>query len=236
MAEAEQVPVNANISTDTKVSAIWLTQLMHQEAIDALFASRHLTITSAIKTSSAKDVAGIFPTADDLPAFDAKFRTVLTERQERTEAVLGSYTDTSDTAGQAFYNAHKAEFACASGKNVAHILVTTAAAAQAILDQLHTGASFATLAEKDSTDTQSGAQGGNLGCLTASEFVPAFQTAAEAAPVGTPIGPVHSQFGYHVILVTKAVELVPSIAVAGTAASARTARSDDGPRPRSTRC
>ena len=34
--------------------------------------------------------------------------------------------------------------------------------------------------------------------------MPAFQTAAERAPFDTPIGPVKSQFGYHVILVTHA--------------------------------
>ena len=66
------------------------------------------------------------------------------------------------------------------------------------------GASFATLAQEKSTDTTSGAQGGALGCLTPGAFVPAFQTAAEAAPFDTPVGPVQSQFGYHVILVTHA--------------------------------
>ena len=83
----------------------------------------------------------------------------------------------------------------------------TQAAAEAILTQLKGGASFATLAQQDSTDKTSGAQGGALGCLAPSEFVAPFQTAADKAPVGTPVGPVHSQFGYHVILVTKATSL-----------------------------
>jgi len=196
--------VNPNVSVDTSVSAIWLSQLIHQQAIDSLFASRHLKVTPALQASAAKDVVNIFPTANIYPAFDATFRATLTDRQARTEALLASYTDTSPAAGQAFYNAHKSEFACASGKDVAHILVATQAKAQLILDQIRAGAPFATLAEQDSTDTASGAQGGALGCLAPGEFVPAFETAAEKAPVGTPIGPVHSQFGYHIILVTRA--------------------------------
>ncbi|MGO9872916.1 MAG: peptidylprolyl isomerase [Acidimicrobiia bacterium] len=202
--EQNKFTVNPNVSVDTSVSAIWLSQLIHQQAIDSLFASRHLKVTPALAASAAKDVVNIFPTADIYPAFDATFRATLTARQARTEALLASYTNTSPAAGQAFYNAHKSEFACASGKDVAHILVATDAKAQLILDQIKAGASFATLAEQDSTDTASGAQGGALGCLAPGEFVPAFETAAEKAPVGTPIGPVHSQFGYHIILVTPA--------------------------------
>jgi hypothetical protein len=196
--------VSKNVSADTAVSAIWLTQLIHQQAIDVLFASRHLKVSSATQTQAGKDVVKIFPTATIYPAFDSNFRATLTDRQARTEAFLSSYTDTSDAAGQKYFDAHKSKFACASGKNVAHILVATQAKAQDLLNQLKAGAAFATLAQKNSTDTQSGAQGGALGCLITGEFVPAFESAAEAAPLGTPVGPVHSQFGYHVILVTAA--------------------------------
>jgi hypothetical protein len=197
--------VSTNISADTAVTAIWLSQLIHQQAIDSLFATYHLKVTSALETTAAKDVVNIFPTATIYPAFDSKFRATLAARQARTEALLKHFTDTSDAAGEAYYNAHLSTFACASGKDVAHILVTTQAKAQSILDQLKAGALFGTLAQQDSTDTGSAPQGGALGCLKAGEFVPAFQNAADIAPIGVPIGPVHSQFGYHVILVTRAV-------------------------------
>ena len=113
-----QFAVNSNLSTDTKVTAIWLIQLIHQQAIDELFATHHLKITPALRTQAGKDVVGIFPAATIFPAFDAKFRATLTDRQARTEALLGAYTDTSDAAGQKYYDAHQAQFACASGKNV----------------------------------------------------------------------------------------------------------------------
>ena len=128
--------VSKDVSADTSVSAIWLSQLIHQQAIDALFASRHLKVTSAIRTRATTDVAQIFPTATIFPAFDAKFRATLTDRQARTEQLLTSYSDTSDAAGQKYFDAHKAQFACASGKNVAHILVKTAEAAQAMFNEM----------------------------------------------------------------------------------------------------
>jgi hypothetical protein len=219
--------VNSDLSVDTALSAIWLSQLIHQQAIDQLVKSRGAKITPAIQAQAAQDVVNLFPTADIYPAFDKKYQAELTARQARTEALLASYTDTSDAAGQKYFDAHKAEFACASGRDVAHILVKTEAEAQAIIDQLKGGADFATLAKEKSTDTTSGAQGGALGCLQSGAFVAAFQTAAEKAPFDVPTGPVKSQFGYHVILATHAVtdyasaraQVQQALAQAGSAAA-----------------
>ena len=193
--------VSHDLSADTRLTAIWLTQLIHQEAIDDLFATRHLHVTTAMRTKAQTDAA--FPDPTIFKTFSKKFITTMTERTSRTESLLDSYTDTSDAAGEAYLQSHAAQFACASGKDVAHILVKTQAAAQAIEDQLAAGASFATLAKQDSTDP-SASKGGLLGCLTTGEFLASFQKAAEAATLGTPTAPVHTSFGYHVILVTKA--------------------------------
>ena len=54
------------------------------------------------------------------------------------------------------------------------ILVKTQADAQAILAQLKGGADFAALAKAKSLDTQSGANGGDLGTVYVGQFVPAF--------------------------------------------------------------
>jgi len=192
-----------DLSADSKLTAIWLTQLIQQATIDELFAARHLKVTAEGRARAAKSAAGFFPAETIFPAFSEKFRSTLIDRQARSEALLASYTKTSDADGEAYFRANQATFGCASGKNVAHILVKTQAEAQTILDQLAAGGSFATLAAQKSTDG-SAQQGGKLGCLKAGEFVPAFQSAAETAPVGTPVGPVKTQFGYHVILATKA--------------------------------
>jgi hypothetical protein len=200
----QQFAISHDLSADSKITAIWLTQLIQQETIDELFATRHLHVTAAARAAAATTAASFFPGPTIFPAFSASFRATLTDRQARSEAVLASYTDTSDTAGEAYFRSHQSTFGCVSGKNVAHILVASQAKAQAIMDRLAAGASFATLATQNSTDKGSAQLGGSLGCLKAGEFIPAFQSAADTAPIGTPIGPVKTKYGFHAILVTKA--------------------------------
>jgi len=197
-------PINGDVTTGSNVAAVWLGNLIHQKAIDALFDARKLTVSPEQLSSAAANMTQIFPTPDAYSGFPAKFREELVDREARREALITSYVDTSDKAGQKYFQEHESQFTCASGRDVAHILVATRAEAQQILDQLRNGSDFATLAKQKSTDTGSGAQGGKLGCLTPGGFVAPFQSAAESAPFGSPVGPVQSQYGYHVILVTHA--------------------------------
>lgn len=70
-----------------------------------------------------------------------------------------------------------------------------------LLAQIKGGAKFADLAEKESDDTGSGANGGDLGEFSHGQMVPEFETVAFATPVGQISEPVKSAFGYHIILV-----------------------------------
>lgn len=81
-----------------------------------------------------------------------------------------------------------------------HILVPTEKKAKEIINQLNHGAKFATLAKKYSTDS-SKSQGGELGWFSPDQMVPAFSQAVEHLKKGqyTKV-PVHTQFGWHVIL------------------------------------
>jgi parvulin-like peptidyl-prolyl isomerase len=81
-----------------------------------------------------------------------------------------------------------------------HILVATEQEATDVAGRLEAGEDFATLAGELSTDTGSGAQGGDLGCQTAETYVEEFATALSAAEVNVPTAPVESQFGWHIIL------------------------------------
>ena len=62
--------------------------------------------------------------------------------------------------------------------------------------------SFADVARKESQDPGSAAQGGDLGFFTPSAMVKPFADAVFGAKKGDIVGPVASEFGYHVILVT----------------------------------
>ena len=140
-----------------------------------------------------------------IPAFDAKFRATLTDRQARTEALLASYTDTSDAAGQKLLQRAQVAVRVRVGQERRAHPRRDAGEAQAdprpaqgrrvVRDARAAG--LDRHAERRRRVARSVAS-------TPGEFVPAFQTAADAAPFDTPIGPVHSQFGYHVILVTHA--------------------------------
>ncbi|MBP3846621.1 peptidylprolyl isomerase [bacterium] len=61
---------------------------------------------------------------------------------------------------------------------------------------------FVEYAKKYSQDTTSAQKGGDLGYFEAKVMVPEFSKAAFAAKPNTVVGPVKTQFGYHVILVT----------------------------------
>ena len=117
----------------------------------------------------------------------------------------------SDAELRAQYDAgtEASGFVCSS-----HILVETEAEADAILDQLEGGADFAELAASESIDTGSGANGGSLPCDLTSNFesayVPEFVEAALAAEIGEPVGPVKSEFGYHIIVLRPSDQVDPA--------------------------
>lgn len=70
---------------------------------------------------------------------------------------------------------------------------------QALID---TGAEFGEVARLMSEDAGSGARGGDLGWFGRDRMVKEFEDAAFAARIGRIVGPVESQFGYHLIEVT----------------------------------
>ncbi len=85
--------------------------------------------------------------------------------------------------------------------NASHILVATQEEADAIKAELAAGGDFAEIAKAKSTDTGSGANGGDLGWFGLGMMVKPFEDAVVAAKVGEVTGPVKSDFGFHLILV-----------------------------------
>jgi len=83
-----------------------------------------------------------------------------------------------------------------------HILVKTEAEAKDILSKINAGDSFETLAKKFST-CPSGKKGGDLGMFGKGMMVPEFEEASFKAKAGEVVGPVKTQFGYHIIKVTE---------------------------------
>ena len=84
--------------------------------------------------------------------------------------------------------------------NAAHILVNSEKDAQNIMARIEKGEKFEDLAKRFSK-CPSKSKGGNLGWFGKGDMVPEFETAAFAAKKGEVVGPVKTQFGYHLILV-----------------------------------
>jgi peptidyl-prolyl cis-trans isomerase C len=85
----------------------------------------------------------------------------------------------------------------------------TEAEAKAKADDLRkklvAGADFAEMAKKESDDTESGKNGGDLGAFSHGQMVPEFEQAAFNAKVGEITPAVKTQFGYHIIKVEEKV-------------------------------
>ena len=95
----------------------------------------------------------------------------------------------------------------ASAKNIStvcanHILVPTEMDAIKLKSQINNFDDFQYYAKMYST-CPSGRQGGSLGCFGRGQMVKPFEDAAFNGEVGKVIGPVETQFGYHLIWVTR---------------------------------
>ncbi|MFO7618635.1 MAG: peptidylprolyl isomerase, partial [Thermoplasmata archaeon] len=82
-----------------------------------------------------------------------------------------------------------------------HILVDKKTDADKLMEKLKSGSNFEDLARKHSS-CPSGKKGGDLGYFTRNRMVKEFETAAFAAKKGDIVGPVKTQFGWHIIKVT----------------------------------
>ena len=107
----------------------------------------------------------------------------------------------TDEALQKAYDERFKDAAPQKEYNAAHILVDNEEKAKELKKQLDEGGDFAELAKTNSTDTGSGAQGGDLGWFGLGMMVKPFEDAVVGAEIGKVTGPVKSDFGWHLVLV-----------------------------------
>lgn len=114
---------------------------------------------------------------------------------------------------EAYYTANTAEFerprtAFLSFVGVSRVLdasdsAAALARANAILDELRGGASFAEVAQRESADPGSAQLGGDLGTFGRGDMIPPFENAAFSIPLNTVSEPVLTVEGYHLIEVSR---------------------------------
>jgi len=89
-------------------------------------------------------------------------------------------------------------------RHVAHVLCKTEDEAAAALRRLQAGEAFDKVAAEVSTDPSASQNKGDLGWIRKKEMVAAFGDPVFAAPVGGLVGPLKSEFGWHVAKVWEA--------------------------------
>lgn len=86
-----------------------------------------------------------------------------------------------------------------------HILVDTEARCLQLKSEIEAGADFAEVAKRESS-CPSGQQGGDLGSFNPGQMVPEFDHVVFSGELNKVLGPVKTQFGYHLLEVTSRTE------------------------------
>jgi peptidyl-prolyl cis-trans isomerase C len=173
-------------STDTGITAEWLTELIHQKVFEAAFEAQHLKLSEADRTNAENEIKqGQSLLSKDFTKFSKPFQRKLVENQARIDVLLKGGT-------------------CPSDKLVAHVMFSTKADAENALATIKRDQKqFGAIARSGSLDTNAKSTSGMLGCLAPGVFPPQFEKAANDAPLGVTTGPVQAEGGYHLIYVTK---------------------------------
>jgi peptidyl-prolyl cis-trans isomerase C len=168
-------------------------QLPNEQVMEALLSR------VAVETALASEAraAGLDETTH------ARLRTAIDARSRLAEAQIRKVIAAASTeeARRAAYDVRVAAFEPVPEVRASHILVADEALAADLRKQLDGGASFADLAAAHGTDGTK-AQGGDLGWFEQAQMVPEFAAAAFEGEEGSFVGPIQTQFGWHLIHIT----------------------------------
>lgn len=104
---------------------------------------------------------------------------------------------------KAYYDANAQQFTKGATVNAKHILTDSEEKCAAILESIVKEEKTFEDAAKESSTCPSGAKGGDLGEFGRGQMVKEFEDVAFDAEIGHVVGPVKTQFGYHLIKVEK---------------------------------
>lgn len=198
----------SNGTLNSQLTAAWLQTLVEEQVVNRELERRDLRVTAADRARGQAAAASFLGDPAVLDGFPKWLQDKVIDRFAAREVLFGELgepvtDDAVQTAYQQFVEQQAAS--CPSGRFVAHILVDTRAEADALAAQLAGGADFTELARENSTDTASGANGGELGCVDGQQFVAPFAEVATNAPLDQLSAPVETEFGSHLIIVRDAI-------------------------------
>ncbi len=127
-----------------------------------------------------------------------KMKVELASHMAATKTIEGVTVDEAEE--KAFYEENKAQFVQGAKVSAKHILVDSEELANKVAEEIAAGKSFEDAAKEYST-CPSKDRGGDLGFFSKGQMVPEFEKAAFEGEMNKVLGPVQTQFGYHLILV-----------------------------------
>jgi peptidyl-prolyl cis-trans isomerase D len=117
--------------------------------------------------------------------------------------------EVSEAEIESYYDDHQDDFELPAQVDVKYVALTKAPLvedtvsanerAEGIRQELLGGADFAEVAQRESSDEASAADGGELGTFGRGQMVPAFDSAVFNAPLNRVLEPVQTSFGFHII-------------------------------------
>ncbi len=135
-------------------------------------------------------------------AFQIKWQTMQILMQAYFEQNASKW-DMSEKAVRNYYETHKDEFYQKPGAHTRHILTQTEGDALNAALEVYKTKDFAKVASEYSRDPNSANNGGDLGWVEKGMMVAPVEAAIEGASVGSLVGPVKSDYGWHIIEVTE---------------------------------
>ena len=136
-------------------------------------------------------------------SFREEVRTGLTVQKVQDEVAGGE--DPTEEELRAYYDENKeTQFTQPEQRCIRHILFNKDGEdlANDVKGEIEDGGDFAALAKEHSQDPSNKDKGGDLGCVPKGQFVPEFDDAAFGAEKGELLGPIETEFGFHLIEVT----------------------------------
>ncbi len=127
-----------------------------------------------------------------------KMKVELASHMAATSIIEGVRVEEAEE--KAFYEENPDLFEAQAQVSAKHILVENEDSANDIAKEIADGLAFEEAAKKYST-CPSKEKGGDLGYFSKGQMVPEFEKAAFEGEIGKVIGPVQTQFGYHLIRV-----------------------------------
>ena len=160
-------------------------------------------ITEAVIAHEA-EAAGIIASGHE-PDAGAEGRLTASAVGRLVETVTAGVT-VSRREVRSYYVRNSDRFRRRAARRVRHILCPDEASAQGAIRGLADGADMAALAQTVSIDVGTRTRGGELGDVHKGEMSGPFEDAIFAAPVGTVVGPIQTEHGWHVARVEAASE------------------------------